>query len=208
MDAGSRSPDGFDMTMLYAAYRAFRRDLARLAATGPGRDLFAADGWAAFKRRLAFQNEAEGRFLWRVAPSRLAGDPPRLAALAELELGEVRLISRMDAVDAALAYGDERALARHSREFAAAFHHHLDLKEAVALPLLPYALSPYEWAAFEIESRRLLGRRGLADYLPWLLDGAPRTTEAAVMRLLPPPVRLLYRASWRSRYRRRPMAAV
>ena len=51
--------------------------------------------------------------------------------------------------------------------------------------------------------RRELGMRGLASFVPWLLDGAPDATSRAVMRLLPPPFRMLYRARWLPRYRRR-----
>ncbi len=45
--------------------------------------------------------------------------------------------------------------------------------------------------------------RGLGVFLPWLLDGAPEPTRRAVLNLLPPPIRLFYRTSWRPRYRRR-----
>jgi hypothetical protein len=38
----------------------------------------------------------------------------------------------------------------------------------------------------------------------WILDGAAGEDTAATLATLPPPVRLLYRAIWKPRYRRTP----
>jgi hypothetical protein len=38
----------------------------------------------------------------------------------------------------------------------------------------------------------------------WMLDDAPAGRAAAALGTLPPPVRVVYRAIWRPRYRRTP----
>ena len=45
------------------------------------------------------------------------------------------------------------------------------------------------------------GLKGAAEYLPWVLDGATDETKTQVLRLLPPPARLLYRRVWEKKYR-------
>jgi hypothetical protein len=128
--------------------------------------------------------------------------------LDALELETMRVLPLMDAVDAALEQHDRTMFARYARELRAAVGTLLDFKEAQVLPLIPHTLTPYEWGTFDVEFRRELGIRSLGVFLPWLLDGAPDDTRRAVLGLLPPPIRLVYRTSWRPRYLRRVRLAV
>ncbi|QKG20270.1 hemerythrin domain-containing protein [Actinomadura verrucosospora] len=197
----SSTPRRFNLTMLNAAYDAFRRDMARMpaaasagAAPDPGR---VARGWAMFRRHWLAQQAAEQRALWTVMRGR--GRP---ALFDELELRGFRVVPLLDGVDAALEHGDRRAFRQYARTLPAAVNDLLDYKEAEMLPLIHRVLTPFEWGTFDVEMRRELGMRGLASFLPWLLDGAPDATVRAVMRLLPPPFRMLYRARWLPRYQR------
>jgi hypothetical protein len=197
----SSTPRRFNLTMLNAAYDAFRRDMARMSAAAadaapePRR---MARGWAMFRRHWLAQEAAERRALWAVMRDR-----ERPAVFDALELRAFRVVPLLDGVDAALEHGDRRGLRQYARSLPAAVNDLLDYKEAEMLPLIHRSLTPFEWGAFDVEIRRELGMRGLASFVPWLLDGAPDATSRAVMRLLPPPFRVLYRARWLPRYRRR-----
>ncbi|MFB4295284.1 hypothetical protein [Actinomadura sp. NTSP31] len=203
----SSTPRRFNLTMLNAAYDAFRRDMTRMsgaaeagAVPDAGR---VARGWAMFRRHWLAQQAAEQRALWTVMRGR-----ERPGVFDALELRAFRVVPLLDGVDAALEHGDRRAFRQYARTLPAAVNDLLDYKEAEMLPLIHRALSPFEWGTFDVEMRRELGMRGLASFLPWLLDGAPDATSRAVMRLLPPPFRLLYRARWLPRYQRRERWAV
>ncbi|GAA2581568.1 hypothetical protein SMC26_12180 [Actinomadura fulvescens] len=177
------APGRFDLTMLYAAYAAFRRDTARLAAAALPHDI-----WTLFKFHWRAQHAAERRALWTVMDGRAHG-----TALDEMDDRALRLVPLLDTVDAALQHGDRLVLARYVPALRDAADAYLDHKERHVLPLVHEHLTPYEWATFDVEFRREVGVRGFGVFLAWLLDDAPETTAQAVLRLMPPPVRLLYR---------------
>ena len=81
---------------------------------------------------------------------------------------------------------------------------HCEHEEELALPLVGALVTEREWHEFGNEQRRRLGAAGAASFFPWLLDGAEEDTRRKVLGVVPPPVRLLYRAVWRPRYRRAP----
>ncbi|MEV4008014.1 hypothetical protein [Actinomadura sp. NPDC049753] len=203
----------FDLTMLYAAYGAFRRDTAWLeTAARPGSAFGwaeAASGWALFTAHWSLQNRAEKNALWTVMYAKDADGPARvgvvLDAMATLAL---RAVPAIDGVEAALEHRDRGAFAGYARDLRASVDALLDFKESNVLPLIQETLTPFEWGTFDVELRRELGLRGLGVFLPWLLDGAPDGTRRAVLGLLPPPIRLCYRARWRPRYLRRGGLAV
>jgi hypothetical protein len=57
------------------------------------------------------------------------------------------------------------------------------------------------WQAFGAEIRDQNGGiKGGALYLPWVLDGATDDVKGRVLKVLPPPARLLYRG-WERKYR-------
>ncbi|KAB2340196.1 hemerythrin domain-containing protein [Actinomadura rudentiformis] len=195
------APGRFDLTMLHAVYGAFRRDTARLAAAseadravlGPPRDL-----WVLFRFHWRAQLAAERRALWTVMRGRAGG-----TVLDEMDERAVRLIPLLDTVDAALQHGDRTVLTGGVPMLRDAVHTYLDHKETHVLPLIHETLTPFEWATFDVEFRREVGVRGFGVFLSWLLDGAPETTTRAVMRLMPPPVRLLHRTGWLPRHAHR-----
>ncbi|WP_067468053.1 hypothetical protein [Actinomadura macra] len=204
----------FDLTMLYAAYGAFRRDMGRMAAAGrtagpvaggtPATGLASpavTNGWAVFKTHWLAQQAAERRALWTVMRGRLTG--VRAEWLEAMESQAIRLVPLMDAVDAALEHGDRHVFGRCAHGLPASLEAHLDFKEANVLPLIHRTLTTFEWGTYDVELRGRIGVRGLRVFLPWLLDGASETTSGAVLRQLPPPVRVAHRTVWLPRYRRR-----
>jgi hypothetical protein len=79
---------------------------------------------------------------------------------------------------------------------------HMRHEENEALPLVETYLGPPGWAAFVGDIRKTQGVRGGATYFPWLLDGATEETSAVILKVLPPPVRFVYRRVWAPRYRK------
>ncbi|GAA4228098.1 hypothetical protein GCM10022254_17430 [Actinomadura meridiana] len=205
-------PRRFDLTMLRAAYAAFRRDTARMEAAamadGALTGTAVANSWALFTRHWRVQDVAEKRTLWAVMAAVDLEPVHGPAVFDAMELQALRVLPLMDAVDAALKRRDRLMFALYARELRVAVGTLLDFKESDVLPLIPHALTPYEWGTFDVEFRRELGLRGLRVFLPWLLDGVPEPTHRAVLGLLPPPIRLVYRTRWRPRYERRSRLAV
>lgn len=204
MDSVARK---YNLTMLYAAYEAFRRDAARLeAAVGPA-DPDVAAAWPLFTQFWRIQDNAEKRALWTVMYAKDAGEHEygrgRVSVVLDsLAVRTLRVVPLIDSVDAALEHRDRPAFTRYARELRTSLEVLLDFKESNVLPLIRETLTPFEWGTFDVEFRRELGLRGLGTFLPWLLDDASESTRGAVLRLLPPPIRLFYKAVRRPRQRR------
>jgi hypothetical protein len=199
--------------LLAAASAAPPRAAPRLeAATGPA-DPGVASTWPLFTHFWRIQDNAEKRALWTVMYAEAAGEREhgrgRVGVVLEsLAVRALRVVPLIDAVDAALEHRDRPAFTRHARELRTSLDVVLDFKEADVLPLIQETLTPFEWGTFDVEFRQELGLRGLGTFLPWLLDDASESTRGAVLRLLPPPVRLFYKAARRPRHRRRGHPAV
>jgi hypothetical protein len=192
-----------DFSMMYFAHDAFARDLDRLAGALEHGDISApstAARWALFAKQLHIHHTAEDVSLWPSLRAAVAA-PAEVAVLDAMENEHAQLEPLLAAVEAALA--DRRALdaAGRVRELSANLAAHMRHEENEALPLVASYLGAEGWTAFGRDIRKTQGLRGAAVYLPWLLDGAPDSTSAQVLGLLPPPVRLLYRV-WASRYRK------
>jgi hypothetical protein len=204
MDSVARK---YNLTMLYAAYEAFRRDAARLeAAAGPA-DPGVATTWPLFTHFWRIQDNAEKRALWTVMYAKDADEhehgPGRVGVVLDcLAVRTLRVVPLIDAVDAALEHRDRPTFTRYARDLRTSLDVLLDFKESNVLPLIQETLTPFERGTFDVEFRRELGLRGLGTFLPWLLDDASEATRGAALRLLPPPIRLLYRAARRPRHRR------
>ncbi|MFG2088443.1 MULTISPECIES: hypothetical protein [unclassified Spirillospora] len=206
-------PRRFDLTMLHAAYDAFRRDAARIEAAadlgGTPAAPAVANTWSLFRFHWRVQDITEKSALWSVMYAKDAGAPGRLGiVLDSMAFQAIRVVSLIDALDAALEHRDRLMFARYAQELHTSVDTLLAFKESEVLPLISGTLTAFEWGTFDVEFRRELGIRGLGVFLPWLLDDAPEATRRAVLHLLPPPIRLFYRTSWRPRYRRRSRLAV
>jgi iron-sulfur cluster repair protein YtfE (RIC family) len=191
-----------DFTMMYVAHDAFNRDLVRLVAAaraGEGFTSPAVATWQLFSRQLHTHHTAEDTALW-----------PRLRAVVELE-EERSLLDQMEAehgeldprlerVEAALADRDAQRLATELEGLADGLAAHMRHEEDAALPLVERRIGAAGWKAFGDEIRvQNGGIKGGALYLPWVLDGATDDVKSRVLKVLPPPARLLYRG-WERKY--------
>ncbi|QIY75380.1 hemerythrin domain-containing protein [Streptomyces sp. RLB1-33] len=194
-----------DLTVMYAAHDAFRRDLERLgdaAADGTAFTPQVRAGWDNFRHQLHIHHTAEDSDLWPRVESKVAGRPRDVALLAEMEAEHALLDPQLTAVDAALK--DRSAeLPALVRSLASTLDEHLAHEEESALPLIREVLTPADWSAFTGRIRKTQGVRGAALFVPWIVDGAPPADRARFLGALPPPVRVLNKLFWEAGYRRR-----
>jgi hypothetical protein len=205
---GGRTPltGRVDFTMMYVAHDAFSRDLRRLtAAAGAGQTAspVVRAGWAMLKKQLHIHHTTEDTSLWPALREKVTR-PGHVAVIDAMEAEHARIDPQLDAVDQALAASDALSLTQSVQALDESLTRHMRHEENQALPLVETFLGPEGWAAFERAIRKTQGLRAGAQYLPWVLDGAPIATQAKFLGLLPPPVRLLYRRVWAPRYRRIP----
>jgi hypothetical protein len=195
-----------DFTMMYVAHDAFTRDLQRLtAAAGAGQTASPAvrAGWAMVKKQLHIHHTTEDTSLWPALRQKVTR-PDHVAVIDAMEAEHARIDPQLDAVDQALAASDAISLTQSAQALADSLIFHMRHEEDEALPLVETFLGPKGWDAFGRAIRKTQGLRAGAEYLPWVLDGAPIATQAKILGLLPPPVRLLYRRVWAPKYLRTP----
>ncbi|MBF6330920.1 hemerythrin domain-containing protein [Nocardia transvalensis] len=186
-----------DLTMMYAAHDAFRRDVRRMSSTTDPAVL--CDRWRTFSEYLTVHHTAEDEVLWPVLRAKVI-DGAELELLDAMEEEHAALDPIMTAITEAV--GAQRLSEAHAllKDLEPVLCAHLDHEERAALPLIEQVLTPDEWATFGKAQRRQVGA---ATFLPWLLDAAAEPRRHAVLGVLPPPVRLLYRLVWNPRYQRR-----
>jgi iron-sulfur cluster repair protein YtfE (RIC family) len=194
-----------DFSMMYFSHDAFKRDLQRMADAvrrGRATDPAVRNGWATFKKQLHIHHVAEDECIW--PPLREKLDRPGDQAVMDLmEAEHGRIDPLLDRVDAALD-GPGTGLAATVDELAESLAAHMDHEEDRALPLVETYLGPAGWESYIRSMRRTQGLRGGGEYLSWLLDGAPESTQKQVLGMLPPPVRVLFRTVFRPAYARTP----
>jgi hemerythrin-like domain-containing protein len=194
-----------DFTMMYAAHDAFSRHLEWIAEAlerDGAVSRATASRWTLFATQLHVHHTAEDASLWPMLRSAIAS-PAELAVLDAMEAEHAQLDPQIERVDAQTGAGFASDAAAGIRELSALLASHMRHEENAALPLIDAYLGRVGWAEFGKRIRTTQGVSGAAVYLPWLLDGAPTDLAARVLDMLPPPVRVLYRAVWRRRYRRR-----
>jgi hypothetical protein len=194
-----------DFTMMYAAHDAFSRHLEWIAEAldrdGAISSATAAR-WTLFATQLHIYHTAEDESLWPMLRSAIAS-PGELAVLNEMRAEHAQLDPQLEHIDAQAAAGSPGDAAASVRELSAALAWHMRHEENAALPLIDAYLGRAGWAEFGKRVRATQGISGAAVYLPWLLDGAPADLAKRILAVLPSPVRVLYRALWRRRYRAR-----
>jgi iron-sulfur cluster repair protein YtfE (RIC family) len=194
-----------DLTIMYAAHDAFRRDLDRLgkaAADGTAFTPPVRAGWADFTHQLHIHHTAEDSDLWPRVQRRAEGRPRDLALLAEMAAEHARIEPQLAAVEKALR-DNSAELPELVRTLTATLDAHLEHEEASALPLIQEVLTPADWGAFTGAIRRTQGLRGAAVFVPWIVDGVPPADRAVLLGSLPAPARVLNRLFWEPGYRRR-----
>jgi hemerythrin-like domain-containing protein len=206
-EARNRQLEGtVDFTMMYAAHDAFARDLRRLAEACRGDRLSAkavAD-WSMFERQLHVHHTSEDEALWPPLRAAIAaaGTVDELAVLDAMEREHAVIEPSLERVGELLQAADVDAIGREIALLTADLRGHMAHEERSALPLVEAHLGAKGWAEFGAHIRATQGLRAAATFLPWLLDEAAPDVRRRVLRILPPPARLLYATVWEPRYRR------
>jgi hypothetical protein len=118
-----------------------------------------------------------------------------------MEAEHAEIDPRLERIEAALADRLADQLVVELEGLAAGLAAHMRHEEDGALPLVERRIGAAGWKAFGDEIRDQNGGiKGGALYLPWVLDGATDDVKGRVLKLLPPPARLLYRG-WERKYR-------
>jgi iron-sulfur cluster repair protein YtfE (RIC family) len=192
-----------DFTMMYVAHDAFNRDLARLLAAaraGHGFAPAALATWQLFSRQLHTHHTAEDTALWPRLRAAIEAEEER-SLLEQMEAEHAEIDPRLERIEAALADRLADQLVVELEGLAAGLAAHMRHEEDGALPLVERRIGAAGWKAFGDEIRDQNGGiKGGALYLPWVLDGATDDVKGRVLKLLPPPARLLYRG-WERKYR-------
>lgn len=204
-------PNDQDLGLFFLMHRAIREDLESFARAvsklGP-EDPPKLERWLTFiERTIRKHHEAEDAWVY---PTLAEREPAFAAARAKLEADHQGLDPELVAIRSALAalstsrsFSEDRArLAARTRAFADSMRDHLDDEEAAILPLMKRHLRKEELDAFERTNAKETSMGEMAIVLPWLLDFADEAQRAQLDAILPWPVKLLYRWSWRSRYER------
>lgn len=200
-----RQADRIDFTIMYATHRAFRRDLQRLGAAagaGRGRAPQALAGWDNFSTQLHHHHSVEDAALWPQVEAKIAGRPDAQRLMKDMEAEHAELGPRIDAVEAALHTADT-ALAARIEDLYQVMDAHFRHEEDSALPLIQEVLTPAEWKKFGLANARRFGLKGVANYIPWVLDGSTPDQEREFLAAFPPPVRVANKLLWRRSYVRR-----
>jgi hemerythrin-like domain-containing protein len=194
-----------DMTAMYAAHHALRRDLELLARTAartdgdPRRILRTAAGWELFKKALHLHHTAEDEALWPAMRESGAGRPDDLALLDAMEAEHAAIDPLLDAIDAAVADPHSGRLGDVTDALVLGLTGHLKHEEDEALPLIQVLVTEPQWLSFGQVNARLAGPDA-PKILPWLLDGAGDEAVAAMLGPMPEPLRLAYANEWQPAY--------
>ena len=194
-----------DVTMMFFAHNAFRRDVARMRSAAadvdePGIREALRSCWSIFHQYLTVHHTAEDKTLWPSMREKRGGQIHQL--LDEMVDEHNRLHPLVDEIDSLLPSAPAAHLNSLFGDLADALAAHFEHEETAALPLVRETLSTREWDAFGDDQRRRVGLRGAAWFFPWLLDEAPQDTRDYVLSLVPSPIRLLHWVLWEPHYRR------
>ena len=210
------------------------RAAAAADLSDPAKRQSVAAGWELFKRELHLHHTAEDEIIWPVLRPRLAHSENALSVLDEMEEEHERIDPLLAAVDAAFLQRDGAAgsagvgpagvgpagvgpagpagvdwpggdrLADVIDVLASTLTGHLAHEERDGLPLIGVALTSAEWRGVGFKIARRNGMSQGSEMFAWILDGAGREDAAVTLRMLPPPLRLLYRAIWKPRFDKTP----
>ncbi len=111
--------------------------------------------------------------------------PPKAFPQVVRQLKRSGIDPQLAAVDQALAARGAMTPTQSVQALGESLNSHMRHEENEALPLVETFLGAEGWAAFERAIRKTQGLRAGAEYLRWLLDGAPIATQAKVLALLP-----------------------
>jgi iron-sulfur cluster repair protein YtfE (RIC family) len=204
-----------DLTIMVAAHNAFRSDLVSLARTiqepgrrSPDRQRSASAGWELFKRQLHLHHTAEDDLIWPALRERLGHSENALSVLDAMEAEHELIDPLLKAVDDGFAAtsgpGDGQPhadrLADAVDALVTSLTSHLTHEENDGLPLIGVALTAAEWRAVGFKIARRNGLSGSGEMFSWLISSAAPGEKDMLVRQLPPPARVLYKAVWKPRF--------
>lgn len=196
-----------DLTAMYVAHDALRRELDQLAkvtAVGgdePRRVLATAVGWELFKKVLHVHHTAEDEALWPAMREGLAGQTENLALLEAMELEHARIDPIIEAIDAAVVEPGPPSdrVGELVDALSTSLRGHLRHEETDALPLIDATVTVEQWQRFGQVNGRLVGSEA-PRIIPWMLDGASPEAIAKLLAPLPEPARQTYHDQWQPAY--------
>jgi hypothetical protein len=151
-----------------------------------------------FREACLIHAEGEDAVLWVALLDRRTDLAPVVSAM---EREHAELSGLLDQVATCLAGSDGLDVARDlAARLVAVLEQHLDDEEHVAVPALVAAM-PDDVAELMRRVQASAGPRGAAVALPFLLEHADDEERAAVLDVLPPPVRAELESSWEPAYR-------
>jgi iron-sulfur cluster repair protein YtfE (RIC family) len=216
-DAARHGAGDADLTIMYAAHDAFRRDLTSLARavagnlSDPARQASVAAGWEVFKRQLHLHHTAEDTSVWPALRTRYATSESALSVLDAMEAEHQQIDPLLAAVDDAFARrrsqgpgsddwpGVDR-LADVVDVLTTSLTGHLAHEERDGLPLISGGLSNAQWRGIGRQMARQSGLSAGSEMFAWMLSGASPENVKRTLGQLPAPLRVIYRAVWRPRY--------
>jgi iron-sulfur cluster repair protein YtfE (RIC family) len=215
-DSPVTEPPRGRFTVVFLIHEAFRRDLRRLSAAvrAPGVDSSRARQlaahWEFVNEQLHHHHQVEDESLWPLIRPKLAGRDDDLEVLAEMEAQHVTLLPLCETIGKGFASFADSPSDQEGIEFAGQLDDlghqlasHLDDEELRCFPVLDQALSIEEFESFGKATAKSVGMRGSASFFPWIFDGADAVERTAVLKMPPPPVRVLCRYVWEPRYERK-----
>ena len=202
-------------TIVYLIHEAFRRDVGRLrdAVRAPHVDGSRArrlgTHWNFVNEQLHHHHQVEDAALWPLIRPKLAGKDDELELLDQMEAQHHALEPKCEAISEEFATFPDRLggqageiIASRLDDLATVLAAHLDDEEEHCFPVIDEALSVEEFESFGKATAKSIGMRGSARFFPWIFDGANPLERNAVLRMPPPPVRVLCGYVWEPRYKR------
>ena len=195
-----------DMTMMYVAHHAFRRDLAAFARSVPvtpfgEREAWRrlAARWSIFALALHHHHNAEDAGLWPLLLDRADANEQRLLEAMEAEHAAIDpvLTACRDGFDSLADRGDEDVRAALTVRLIAAresLGRHLAHEETDAIALIQRVMTDPEWKRLEHDHFRATPPpRLIMTVVPWMVAGLPAEDRHRLLATLPWPMRVLHR---------------
>ena len=208
--------DPADMSMMFGIHKAFRRDLARLAAAvavlpagAKARADELAERWAFVALALHHHHTGEDDHIWPLV-QRKAPDCSGLLEQMRAEHQQIDpLIVRVARGFDRVTSGDDAArdeLAADLRALGDTLGAHLDHEEREAVPVVAKNVTQGELKEFSNSQRRSMKPSQVAIFIPWVLEDLPDADRKHLLGEFPAPLRLLVNRRWVPRYARQSAA--
>jgi hemerythrin-like domain-containing protein len=144
-----------------------------------------------------------------IFPALVAARPEMDELIKHLELDHQELISKMDAIDSAIAAFEEQPDAAHQERAHDAlvavremFFPHLDIEDAQIVPAIAEAIPPKEWDRMDEDALKSIPKEHLplaVGALDEIIQGVPEDEQPPPPPL---PIRLMLALSWRKKWSR------